>query len=87
MGVEVLRKIRAFAITPSDTLPLTDPVDNKIIGGSIKCTGSAGNVAFTDGTGNARLYPIAAGELLDVYANKVLSTGTTATALWCFASE
>lgn len=76
---------RGFPVTPSDSLPLTDPADNKIVGGYIKCTGAAGNIVCTDGAGNSRTYPIAAAETTQFYVSQVKATGTTATGLWCFS--
>lgn len=76
---------RMYPVTPSDTLPLTDPGDGTAKGGYIRCTGAAGNVVLIDGTGNQRTYPVAAGETISCYAAKVFATNTTATGLWCFA--
>lgn len=76
---------RMYPVTPSDSLPLTDPADNVAKGGYIRCTGTAGNIVLIDGVGNQRTYPVASGETITCYAAKVFATNTTATGLWCFA--
>jgi hypothetical protein len=90
MSQDTFSAVRMFAVVPSDILPLTDTSPSSgtiVIGGYIKCTGTAGNVVLIDGTGQQRTYPVAAGELILAYAVKVLSTNTTATGLWCFSAQ
>lgn len=64
---------QAFAITPSDT-NVIDPLPKSII------CGGAGNIVLkaVDSTGTVTI-PVQAGQQLDIRAEKVLSTGTTAT--------
>lgn len=67
-----------YPVTPSDTLALPRF-------GYIICKGVAGNVVFTAEDGVSQTFPIGIGETLPVICTSVKATGTTATALWCYA--
>lgn len=62
---------RHYAITPSDGTDLPD------IPRAIYCNG-AGNAVISDGTTDIT-YVLVAGQVLDIRARRVKSTGTTAT--------
>jgi hypothetical protein len=64
-----------FAITPSDTVDLPENVRAIYVGG-------AGNITVQDLRGNTRLYQaVSIGTWQPISAKRVMSTGTTATAL------
>lgn len=61
-----------FGITPSDTVDL--PVRPRAL---VALT--AGNLALRDALGVVITYPVAAGQVVDFRAVRVMATGTTAT--------
>ncbi len=62
------------SITPSDATVLSPPCRRVYCGG-------AGNLALVSPRGGAATFAVAAGQMLDVNASKILATGTTATLL------
>lgn len=70
------------AITPSDTVDLTDVPKALLIGGT------AGNISIdpVDGTATAVIIPVTAGQTFDaVRVKRVRATGTTATPIYAIS--
>ena len=77
MGFSKLPSNKAFLITPNDDSNLP-PVDGEGVTGVSVYVGRGGDIRYNDTSNVTHTDTVSSGQLLDVLANKVFATGTTA---------